>query len=105
MPITEAVKVPKGIDAAVVWIPQRFIGPQLGISETILDTDGYTGKAAARPGIRVEEVKKSWAYPEGYNTDRLYAFASEKFLLCFASTGEKSPEKARFRTRTPGSRR
>jgi ABC-type nitrate/sulfonate/bicarbonate transport system substrate-binding protein len=80
MPITEAVKVPKGIDAAVVWIPQRFIGPQLGISETILDTDGYTGKAAAKPGIRVEEVKKSWAYPEGYNTDRLYAFASEKFL-------------------------
>lgn len=80
MPITEAVKIPRGIDAAVVWVPQRFIGPQLGLSETILDTDGYTGKAARTPGIRVEEVKKSWAYPEGYNTDRLYAFARDKFL-------------------------
>jgi ABC-type nitrate/sulfonate/bicarbonate transport system substrate-binding protein len=80
MPITEAVKVPKGIDAAVVWIPQRFIGPHLGLSEPLLDTDGYTGKAARTPGIRVEEVKKSWAYPEGYNTDRLYAFARDKFL-------------------------
>lgn len=80
MPVTEALKVPKGIDAGSVWMPQRFLGPHLGLSEPLVDTDGYAGKAHRTPGVRVEEVKKAWAYPEGYTTDRIYAFAREKFL-------------------------
>lgn len=80
MPVTEAVKVPKGLDAASVWMPQRFIGPQLGLSEALVDTDGYAGKAHKIPGARLPEVKRAWAYPEGYTTDRIYAFAREKFL-------------------------
>jgi len=80
MPATDAVKIPNGVDAGVVWVPLRFIGPQLGISQMLVDGDGYQGKGAAHPGEQTEEVKKSWAYPEGYNTDRLYAFASNKFI-------------------------
>lgn len=80
MPATEAVKVPSGVDAGVVWVPLRFMGPQLGISQMLVDGDGYTGKGAATPGVQTEEVKKSWAYPEGYNTDRLYAYASDNFI-------------------------
>jgi len=56
------------------------MGPQLGISQMLVDGDGYTGKGSATPGVQTEEVKKSWAYPEGYNTDRLYAFASDGFI-------------------------
>lgn len=80
MPATEAVKIPGGIDAGVVWVPLRFMGPQLGISQMLVDGDGYLGKGAATPGVQTEEVKRSWAYPEGYNTDRLYAYASDNFL-------------------------
>ncbi len=80
MPVTEAIKMPGGIDAAAVWVPQRFIGPQQGISEWLVDADGNTGKGHRTPGVRLPEVKKSWAYPEGYNTDRIYAFARDKFL-------------------------
>ncbi len=80
MPVTEAIKMPGGIDAASVWVPQRFIGPQQGISELLVDADGNTGKGHRTPGVRLPEVKKSWAYPEGYNTDRIYAFARDKFL-------------------------
>jgi len=80
MPATEAVKIPSGVDAGVVWVPLRFMGPQLGISQMLVDGDGYTGKGSATPGVQTEEVKKSWAYPEGYNTDRLYAFASDGFI-------------------------
>jgi ABC-type nitrate/sulfonate/bicarbonate transport system substrate-binding protein len=80
MPVTEAIKMPGGIDAAAVWVPQRFIGPQTGISELLVDADGNTGKGHRTPGVRLPEVKKSWAYPEGYNTDRIYAFARDKFL-------------------------
>src|SRR5262245_55894724 len=81
MPVTEAIKMPGGIDAASVWVPQRFIGPQQGISELLVDADGNTGKGHRTPGVRLPEVKKSWAYPEGYNTDRIYAFARDKFLV------------------------
>jgi ABC-type nitrate/sulfonate/bicarbonate transport system substrate-binding protein len=80
MPVSEAIKMPTGIDVAAVWVPVRFIGPQLGIAELLVDANGYTGKGHKSAGIRLPEVKKSWAYPEGYNTDRLYAFAREKFL-------------------------
>lgn len=80
MPVTEAVKVPEGIDASVVWVPLRFIGPNLGISELLVDANGLTGKGHMNPGIRLPDVQKAWAYPEGYNTDRLYAFARTQFL-------------------------
>lgn len=80
MPATDAVKIPSGVDAGVVWVPLRFMGPQLGISQMLVDGDGYQGKGAAHPGEQTAEVKKSWAFPEGYNTDRLYAFASNKFI-------------------------
>lgn len=80
MPVTEGVKVPDGIDASAVWVPLRFIGPSLGISELLVDANGLTGKGHATPGTRLPEVKKAWAYPEGYNTDRLYAFARTPFL-------------------------
>lgn len=80
MPVPEAIKMPGGIDVAAVWVPLRFIGPQLGISELLVDANGNTGKGHKSPGTRLPEVKKSWAYPEGYNTDRLYAFSREKFL-------------------------
>jgi ABC-type nitrate/sulfonate/bicarbonate transport system substrate-binding protein len=80
MPVTEGVKIPQGVDAAAVWVPLRFIGPQLGISELLVDANGLTGKGHKTPGVRLPEVKKAWAYPEGYNTDRLYAFAHTDFL-------------------------
>jgi len=80
MPVPDAIKMPTGIDVAAVWVPTRFIGPQLGIAELLVDANGNTGKGHKAPGTRLPEVKKSWAYPEGYNTDRIYAFAREKFL-------------------------
>lgn len=80
MPATDAVKVPTGVDAGAVWVPLRFMGPQLGISQMLVDGDGYLGKGSSQPGTQTEAVKKSWAYPEGYNTDRLYAFATNKFI-------------------------
>ena len=46
----------------------------------LVDGDGYLGKGASKPGVRTEEVKKSWAFPEGYNTDRPYAYASDAFI-------------------------
>ena len=80
MPVSEAIKMPAGIDAAAVWTPVRFIGQYLGQAETLVDANGYTGQGNKSPGTRVPEVKASWAYPEGYVTDRIYAFAHEKFL-------------------------
>lgn len=80
MPAADALKMPNGIDAAAVWVPLRFMGPQLGICQLLIDGDGFTGKGAAEPGIRTKEVERSWAFPEGYNTDRLYAYASDAFL-------------------------
>src|SRR5919202_4097615 len=80
MPVTEAIKIPDGIDAAAVWVPLRFIGPVQGLSELLVDANGWTGKGNAHPGIRLSDVEKSWAYPEGYSTDRLYAFARTQFL-------------------------
>jgi ABC-type nitrate/sulfonate/bicarbonate transport system substrate-binding protein len=80
MPAVDAVKIPSGIDAAVVWVPLRFIGPQMGYCEMLVDGDGRTGAGAAQPGIQEPAVKQSWAYPEGYNTDRLYAFAHHDLL-------------------------
>ena len=81
MPVAEAIKMPAGIDLASVWTPVRFIGQQLGTAELLVDGNGYTGKGHKSPGTRLPELKASWAYPEGYNTDRLYAFAHEKFLF------------------------
>jgi ABC-type nitrate/sulfonate/bicarbonate transport system substrate-binding protein len=81
MPVPEAIKMPAGIDVAAVWVPVRFIGPELGLAELLVDANGYTGKGNKSPGTRLPEVQKSWAYPEGYNTDRLYAFSREQFLV------------------------
>jgi ABC-type nitrate/sulfonate/bicarbonate transport system substrate-binding protein len=80
MPVTEAVKVPQGVDASAVWIPLRFMGPVQGLSETLVDANGWTGKGAAKPNVRLPEVEKAWGYPEGYITDRLSTFAHERFL-------------------------
>jgi hypothetical protein len=80
MPVTEGVKVPQGVDASAVWVPLRFIGPNQGISEMLVDANGWTGRGSARPGTRLPEVRKAWAYPEGYITDRLYAFARTDFI-------------------------
>ncbi len=79
MPVTEGVKVPQGVDAAAVWVPLRFIGPHQGLSELLIDANGWTGKGSAQPGTRLPEVQKAWGYPEGYMTDRLYAFARTAF--------------------------
>lgn len=81
MPVTDAVKVPQGVDAGAVWIPLRFIGPAQGLSEMLVDSNGWTGKGAAKPNVRLPEVEKAWGWPEGYLTDRLYTFAHEKFLI------------------------
>lgn len=80
MPVTEGVKVPQGVDAAAVWVPLRFIGPNQGLSEVLVDANGWTGKGSSQPGTRLPEVKNAWGYPEGYITDRLYAFARNAFL-------------------------
>jgi NitT/TauT family transport system substrate-binding protein len=79
MPPAESIKMPQGLDAAVIWVPFQFIGPQLGLSELLIDANGQTGPAYEKPGIRVEEIKKAWGYPEGYFTDRLYLTAREQF--------------------------
>jgi len=76
----DTVNLAKGVDASVIWMPLRFIGPSEGVAELLIDTDGNTGKAYKTPGVKPEQVKKSWAYPEGYNTDRLYAAARTAFL-------------------------
>jgi ABC-type nitrate/sulfonate/bicarbonate transport system substrate-binding protein len=80
MPVTEGVKVPPGVDASAVWVPLRFIGPNQGLSEMLVDANGWTGKGSSKPGTRLPEVTKAWAYPEGYITDRLYAFARAQFM-------------------------
>lgn len=80
MGVAEAMKMPTGLDVAAIWVPHRFIGPLNGLCELLVDGDGFTGKGHKTPGVRLPEVKQSWAYPEGYNTDRLYLWAADKFL-------------------------
>lgn len=80
MPLADAVKMYKGIDAAAVWPPAAFMGPASGLSEILLYGDGTTGKAHRTPGVRLQEVNKSWAYPEGYLLDRTYLFTTERLL-------------------------
>ena len=80
MPAADAVKLPRGVDVASVWPPLRYIGPANGLSEWFVDGYGKTGKAYKTPGIRLPEVQKSWAYPEGYNLDRSFVTVHEKFL-------------------------
>jgi sulfonate transport system substrate-binding protein len=75
----DAVKMPAGIDAAAIWVPFQFIGPQLGLASLLVDANGLTGPAYEKSGIRLNGVKKTWGYPEGYFTDRLYITAHEKF--------------------------
>jgi ABC-type nitrate/sulfonate/bicarbonate transport system substrate-binding protein len=76
----DTVNLAKGVDASIAWMPLRFIGPAAGVAELLIDTDGTTGKAYKTPGVKPEQIKKSWAYPEGYNTDRLYAATRTAFL-------------------------
>jgi ABC-type nitrate/sulfonate/bicarbonate transport system substrate-binding protein len=80
MPAGEAIKLPKGIEVASVWPPLRYLGPASGLSEWLVDGYGKTGKAHRTPGVRLPEVEKSWAYPEGYNLDRSYVTVHQKFL-------------------------
>lgn len=80
MPVAEAVKMHRGIDAAAVWPPARYQGPASGLAELLVDGYGKTGKGHKTPGVRLPEVQKSWAYPEGYNLDRGYVTVREKFL-------------------------
>lgn len=87
-PAAEAIKLPKGVDVASVWPPLRYIGPAQGLSEWFVDGYGKTGKGYKTPGTRVPDVQKSWAYPEGYNLDRSFVTAHQKFL-------EKYPELVR----------
>jgi ABC-type nitrate/sulfonate/bicarbonate transport system substrate-binding protein len=87
-PAAEAIKLPKGVDVASVWPPLRYIGPAQGLSEWFVDGYGKTGKGYKTPGIRVPDVQKSWAYPEGFNLDRSFVTAHQKFL-------EKYPELVR----------
>jgi|ERR1017187_4833877 sulfonate transport system substrate-binding protein len=75
----EAVKMPTGIDAAGIWVPYQFIGPKLGLSELLIDANGFLGKGSATPGERTAQVKKAWGYPEGYFIDRLYLSARKQF--------------------------
>ncbi|MEQ8347334.1 MAG: NrtA/SsuA/CpmA family ABC transporter substrate-binding protein [Sneathiellaceae bacterium] len=79
MPPAESIKLPDGIDAAVIWVPFQFIGPKMGLSELLIDANGVTGPAHKTPGIRVPEVAKAWGNPEGYFTDRLYITARRGF--------------------------
>lgn len=80
MPVAEAIKMHRGIDVAAVWPPARYMGPASGLAELLVDGYGKTGKGHRTPGVRLAEVKKSWAYPEGYNLDRGYVTVHEKFL-------------------------
>src|SRR6516165_989974 len=49
MPVPEAIKMPAGIDVASVWVPVRFIGPEQGLAELLVDANGYTGKGKFGP--------------------------------------------------------
>lgn len=80
MPVAEAIKMPRGLDAAAVWPPARYQGPASGLSELLVDGYGKAGKGHRTPGVRLPEVQKSWAYPEGYNLDRGYVTVHERFL-------------------------
>jgi sulfonate transport system substrate-binding protein len=75
----EGIKMPQGIDAAGVWVPLRFMGKTLGTAELLADSSGYAGPAHKGGVRRFEDVKGSWAYPEGYLVDRLYLCAREAF--------------------------
>ena len=77
---SESVKMPQGLDAAVIWVPFQFMGPHLGLSELLIDANGLTGKGHSGPLRQVDEVKKAWGYPEGYFTDRLYISARKQFV-------------------------
>jgi ABC-type nitrate/sulfonate/bicarbonate transport system substrate-binding protein len=80
MPVSEAIKMHSGIDAAVVWPPYRYLGIYNGLAEVLVDGSGMTGKAHATPGVRLPEVRNSWAYPEGYLVDRAFTRVHAKFL-------------------------
>jgi ABC-type nitrate/sulfonate/bicarbonate transport system substrate-binding protein len=75
----EGIKMPQGLDAAGVWVPLRYMGKPLGTAELLADSSGYAGPAHKNGGKRFDDVKESWAYPEGYLVDRLYLCAREAF--------------------------
>lgn len=80
IPPADAIKLPEGIDAAAIWVPFQFFGPKLGLSELLIDANGFTGKAHENPEQRTKEVESAWGYPEGYFTDRLYITAHKDFV-------------------------
>ncbi len=65
MSAADAIKMPAGIAAAAVWVPMRYLGPQLGTAELLVDADGMTGKGHKTPGVRLPEVQKAWERPRG----------------------------------------
>ncbi len=73
-PPADGAKMPSGIDAAAVWVPLDFVGPQLGLSTVLVDSSGVRG-----PGQNPDILKKAWGYPEGYYVDRLYISARRAF--------------------------
>lgn len=75
----EGIKMPSGIDAAGVWVPLRYMGKPLGTAELLADSSGFAGPAHKGGARRFDDVKGSWAYPEGYLVDRLYLCAREAF--------------------------
>jgi sulfonate transport system substrate-binding protein len=75
----DGIKMPAGIDAAGVWVPLRYMGKPLGTAELLADSSGYAGPAHKGGARRFEDVKSSWAAPEGYLVDRLYLCAREAF--------------------------
>lgn len=77
---SEGIKMPAGVDASVVWVPIRYLGPSLGTAELLVDADGWTGKGHRTPGVRLPEVQKAWGWPEGFFVDRLYVSARNDFV-------------------------
>jgi ABC-type nitrate/sulfonate/bicarbonate transport system substrate-binding protein len=75
----DGIKMPRGIDAAAVWVPFRFMGRSLGTAELLIDSSGFTGPAHKNPNRRADDVKHAWGYPEGYLLDRLYMCARNEF--------------------------
>src|ERR1700730_13975154 len=79
VPPGDGIKIPPGIDAYVIWMPFRYLGPSSGRSALLVDADGKFGTGSDRPGTRSEQVKKAWAYPEGYCADVLFDSVTEAF--------------------------
>lgn len=82
IPAPQALTMPKGIDAIAFWsyVPQMTVAK--GVGEVLLNDWGYTGPAWTSPpgpNKRVDWVKNSPFYPEGFTQYRNYAIWSKSF--------------------------